>query len=195
MSFLERKVWFVCLGNPGLQYSETRHNAGFMVADYASFSEGFKFKRLYSFKYAKGEFANWVKPTTYMNLSGMAVGELLRRGLVRNVEDLVIIYDDFHIPIGRIKLKRAGSSGGHNGMRSIIEVTGENIKRIRIGIGPKPNEVNVVDFVLGKFSHEEMLIMKSVIRGVYETCRLIVTAGFDKAQNFANGKDFSKELV
>lgn len=153
----------VGLGNPGLEYKNTRHNVGFMLIDEMVSALGGTYKlqpKLKSEIYKTNYLGNDVifcKPMTYMNLSGEAVHVVMDYYKVA-LEDVIIIHDDLDLPLGKIRIREKGSHGGHNGMRNIISLVGRNdIKRIRIGIDKKEN---VVDYVLGKFKKEEMEIIQ-----------------------------------
>lgn len=148
----------VGLGNPGKKYENTRHNIGFMaidkIKDYYNISdERNKFQALVSEKNINGEKILFVKPQTFMNLSGNSVREIINFYKLNPKEDIVIIYDDMDLPLGQLRVKQKGSSGGHNGIKSLIANAGEEFIRVRCGIGEKNTEV--IDYVLGKFSQTE----------------------------------------
>ena len=147
----------VGLGNPGKEYEYTRHNMGFLVIDNylckkkieASWQK--KFNSLYMISYINGEKVIFLKPQTYMNLSGEAVREVVNFFKI-DINDILIISDDLDLSIGNFKLKLRGSSGGHNGLKSISECLGTNdYKRLKIGIA-KDKSVDIKDYVLGKIS-------------------------------------------
>lgn len=149
----------VGLGNPGKEYEETRHNCGFMVMDRLSekLNESIcqnKFKGLYTkFKY-HGEDVILLKPQTYMNLSGDSVSAIMQFFKI-NQDDLLVIYDDLDMPVGKLRLRKNGSAGGHNGIKSIIaHLNSQEFKRIRVGID-RHKYMKVVDYVLSRFSKEE----------------------------------------
>ena len=150
---------FVGLGNPGLKYENTRHNAGFMVIDALLDKLGLRldqsaFKAEYTTFRHKGEKIIILKPMTYMNLSGESVLACLKYYKLTS-EDLIVVHDDLDLPVGKLRLRTRGSSGGQKGMGNIIDLLHtSDIKRIRIGIGKDPN-IPTVDYVLGKFSKEE----------------------------------------
>ena len=157
----------VGLGNPGMEYSKTRHNAGFLLIDRVAEKLGFSFdknkcKALYGIYRKNGEKYIFAKPQTYMNLSGEAV-----RGLMKfydiSEEDLLVIHDDLDLPLGKIRLRRQGSSGGQKGMGNIIDLLGtQKIDRIRIGIS-NDKTIDTKDYVLGRFSKEEMKVFEEAI--------------------------------
>ncbi|WP_074016412.1 aminoacyl-tRNA hydrolase [Fusobacterium massiliense] len=146
------------LGNPGKKYEKTRHNIGFIVVD--SLREKFnvteereKFQALVSEKNIEGEKVIFFKPQTFMNLSGNAVIEIVNFYKLNPTEDLIVIYDDMDLDFGDIRIREKGSSGGHNGIKSIISHIGENFLRIKCGIGAK--KLDAVEHVLGEFSQSE----------------------------------------
>lgn len=154
----------VGLGNPGKEYLETRHNIGFSFLDNYALKHNFKidkkkFNGLYTKENIGNEVVLFVKPQTYMNLSGDAVISFVNYFNI-NIEDILIIHDDLDLYIGNIKLKQKGSSGGHNGLKSIENRLGtNNYKRLKIGISNNKN-IDTKDYVLGKFSKEEKEILK-----------------------------------
>ncbi|WP_124726312.1 aminoacyl-tRNA hydrolase [Staphylospora marina] len=160
----------VGLGNPGIRYARTRHNAGFWVIDELSRRWGIpvkkeKWKAEIGEGIVNGEKVILMKPMTYMNLSGEAVRPA-KDWLKVDDDNLLVIYDDLDLPPGRIRLRLSGSSGGHNGMKSIIACLGtDRFKRIRIGIGRPDPGVSVPDHVLSPFLSEELdVVMDSVDR-------------------------------
>lgn len=158
---------FVGLGNPGKKYEKTRHNVGFMFLDeiVKSYKGVFvlnsKLRVAEYCTFVGGEKVIFIKPLTYMNLSGEAV-RLTKDYYNIQTKDIVVVYDDLDLPIAKIRLRENGSSGGHKGMQSIIQhISTSEIKRIRIGIGNQKQEV--VDHVLGKFSKKEQAEINSVL--------------------------------
>ena len=167
----------VGLGNPGKQYELTRHNVGFICLDYAADKYNLVFKLEKSFNamvattIINGEKCVFVKPQTYMNLSGDAVGKILNYYKV-DINDMLVIYDDMDLPLGALRLREKGSAGGHNGIKSIISCAGtQEFKRIRVGISSH-NHIDAKDYVLGRFGKEEQIILESlkveVIKAVME---------------------------
>lgn len=149
----------VGLGNPGPQYAQTRHNVGFQFVDYLAkkyginFSE-FRFNAHLAFGSIKGQEVILAKPLTFMNLSGQAVKPLVK-SLGIAPFNLLIVYDDMDLPLGTVRFRPKGGSGGHRGMQSIIEALGhQDFPRLRFGIG-RPSRGDPVDYVLGEFSEEE----------------------------------------
>jgi PTH1 family peptidyl-tRNA hydrolase len=180
----------VGLGNPGKKYEKTRHNMGFMAVDLLS--EVAKIdvdKDVFHGLLGRGKILDedvfLFKPTTFMNLSGLAVSEVVNYFKI-DFEDIIIIFDDMALEPGQIRLRKSGSSGGHKGMQNIIEaLQSENIKRIRIGIG-EPLEYDTVDYVLGKPLKEELPLINQAIESSIEAIKVAFKKGFDYAMNTFN---------
>ena len=160
----------VGLGNPGASYDYTRHNIGFRIIDMFAERHGIninkeKYKGLVGQKKFCGETVLFVKPMTYMNLSGECVGKILRYNKIPN-ENVIVIYDDINFDLGRIRIREQGSAGGHNGIKSIIShLNSEEFVRLRFGIGACRKGNDLADFVLGRFSDlEEQLLEKPLDR-------------------------------
>ena len=150
----------VGLGNPGKEYEKTRHNIGFMVLDKVAdklkvydFKE--KFNGLLGEANYKGEKVLLLKPQTYMNLSGNSIVQVINFYKLNVEEDLIVVYDDMSLPLGKLRIREKGSAGGHNGIKSIISHLGDKFLRIKFGIGQSQDKNKVVDFVIGRFSREE----------------------------------------
>ena len=162
----------VGLGNPGAKYKGTRHNVGFMTMDEVAYQEKFDFdKALFDAVFAQvqigGEKVIFMKPLTFMNLSGEAIRPLMNYFKI-GIEDIVVLYDDMDLPVGKIRLRQKGSAGGHNGIKSIISCLGsDQFNRIKIGVGrPAPGR-SVVNHVLANFEKEEQEeILASVDKSV-----------------------------
>ncbi|MDD4693319.1 MAG: aminoacyl-tRNA hydrolase [Firmicutes bacterium] len=177
----------VGLGNPGPRYQHTRHNVGFMAVDgFARRLEtdiiNLKFKSLYT---KKGEIL-LVKPQTYMNLSGEAVVPFYNYFKLES-QDLMVVYDDMDIPLGQMRIKPKGSSGGHKGMESIITLLGrDDFPRLRIGVGrPNPTQ-EVVDYVLRIFERDEIPIISETLKEVLDALETWTKDGLDLAMNKYN---------
>ncbi|MBR2397178.1 MAG: aminoacyl-tRNA hydrolase [Clostridia bacterium] len=162
----------VGLGNYGLQYKNTRHNAGFMALTEIANKEGVLFKKaeckaLVAEVYKNGKKHILAKPQTYMNLSGLSVKELAAKYKVPHSE-IVVIVDDIALPLGNIRIRKEGSAGSHNGLKSIIkELGGTDFVRIRIGVGEKANEkMDLKDYVLSKFGKTELEILDDTFKNV-----------------------------
>ncbi len=150
----------VGLGNPGTEYSRTRHNIGFDIIDKFSEEYGFsqfkdKFQGLISEKTIDGEKVLLLKPQTYMNLSGNSIIQVANFYKIDVKNDLIVVYDDMDLELGRLRVKQNGSSGGHNGIKSIISCVGERFLRVKCGIGKAQDKSENINFVLGRFKKEE----------------------------------------
>ena len=148
----------VGLGNPGNKYEKTRHNIGFEVINHLQKEMGItnereKFQGLLSEKNIDGEKVLFLKPQTFMNLSGNSIIEVVNFYKIDPQKELIVIYDDMDLPVGKLRVKEKGSSGGHNGIKSIISHLGDQFLRIKCGIGR--GKENTVDFVLGQFDKSE----------------------------------------
>ena len=180
----------VGLGNPGTKYEKTRHNVGFMFLDevakanQAAFSLNKNLQCYIAEIYINKIKHYLIKPTTFMNLSGDSVYKVLNYYNVE-IDDLIVIYDDMDLSVGQVRIRKSGSSGGHNGMKSIINnLNSQEFKRIRIGIG-KP-KADSIDFVLGKFSKSEgILIQKTVVKAPNIVDDLVIN-GIDYIMNHYN---------
>ena len=182
----------VGLGNPGREYENTRHNIGFLVLDELAGRLGLSFRRSWRFPalIAKGMVGNetvrLVKPQTFMNRSGYAVGPILRKEK-GGPADLLVVYDDTALDRGQLRIRAQGSSGGHNGVESVIQALGcGSFGRIRVGIGGKPDTLSLSDYVLGPFSPEERCGLEEVIRRAADAAELICTEGIEPAMNGFN---------
>lgn len=155
------------LGNPGIKYSRTKHNAGFMVLDDIAKEETLAFRSDFRGQFAEskknGERIFYLKPQTYMNLSGLAVAELVNYYKIP-FQDILVIHDDMDLPLGRLRLRAKGSAGGHNGLKSIIAELGtQDFWRLKIGVGRPKTEGNVIDHVLSSFAREETEIFEEAL--------------------------------
>ena len=194
----ESRVLIAGLGNPGTEYLETRHNVGFMVLDRLAQrvpKKNFEAVHGCSSHYLKGIYAGrplfLQKPETYMNSSGEAVASLMRREEI-GPESLLVIYDDMDLEVGKLRIRRKGSCGGHNGIRSIIEQTGtEGFARIRIGIGHRKG--NGADYVLSPFEDDEKEIVNRVLDAAADAVILILRRGIGQAMNEYNPLDFAAD--
>jgi peptidyl-tRNA hydrolase, PTH1 family len=182
----------VGLGNPGREYEHTRHNSGFRVVDKLAAQEGWKWnERRGRAILASGtlglEKVVLAKPITYMNLSGEAVGELARWYKVRP-EDMLIIYDELDLPVGRVRLRPGGSAAGHNGMKSIMHsLHTDAIPRLRVGIGHPTNaHIQGKDHVLGVPPTDENILIARAEDRAIEAIRLVITQGIDTTMNLVN---------
>ncbi len=181
----------VGLGNPGQEYSATKHNVGFMVLDeLASRWNITGWRKRSNAEVAEhrlgSETVLLVKPQTYMNLSGTAVGELARWYKVAE-EDIVVIFDDMDLPTGKLRLRMKGGSGGHRGIESLLQhLSKDSFLRLRMGIGRPPAGWQVVDYVLSRFTAEEQPLIAAAIKRSAEAVEAIVKDGMNKAMNVFN---------
>ena len=182
----------VCLGNPGKEYERSRHNVGFMAADYIAQKRGFKINRL-KFKSLTGECeiagANvlFMKPSTFMNLSGQAVVEAMEFYKI-TPENVLVMFDDTTLVPGRIRIRSKGSDGGHKGMASIIYLSGDdNFPRIKIGVGAKPHpDYDMADWVLGTPSQEDKKLIDDAIVRAEKALELMISNNIQEAMNRFN---------
>lgn len=183
------KYLIVGLGNPGYEYENTRHNTGFMVLDKMAESAGVSFEdKRYGYvaeTSIKGRKVFLLKPTTYMNLSGNAVRYWLQK---ENIDQkrLLVVVDDLSIPLGDYRLKGNGSNGGHNGLGNIQQLIGQQYARLRMGIGNEFQRGQQVDWVLGKYTDEDMRTLLPSIDEAVEIIRSFVLAGLDITMNQFN---------
>lgn len=181
----------VGLGNPGPQYSATKHNVGFMVVDelarrWKITSWRDKFNAEVAEYRGGAETVLLVKPQTYMNLSGVAVGELCRFYKV-SPEDVTVIFDDLDLPAGKLRLRMKGGSGGHRGIESLlIHLPQDSFGRIRIGIGRPPQGWEVADYVLSRFTADEEPVIKETLNRAADAVEAILKSGLTKAMNQFN---------
>lgn len=180
------------LGNPGMQYELTRHNAGFMAADMLASEYGaeigrHKFDSLYCECRIKDSRLLLLKPQTYMNLSGKAV-EAAASFYKIPPEKIIVMFDDTSLELGKIRIRRSGSDGGHNGMKDIIQLMGtDKIMRIKIGIGSKPHpDYDLKDWVLSRFTEEELKTLNDALSRTVKAVGEIVSKGIDSAMNRYN---------
>lgn len=181
----------VGLGNIGEKYCFTRHNAGFMVIDRLAIVKGVSFKEEKKFKCCIGKYKYGmqdiilIKPTTFMNLSGDAV-QLVMKYYKIDVEDILIVYDDLSLELGKMRFRPSGSDGGHNGIKSIIKCIGtQGFARLKIGIGPQP-PVPAEQFVLQDFYKSQLPALKSVIKTAVESIDYYLDNGMSMSQNTYN---------
>ena len=182
----------VGLGNPGREYEMTRHNIGFLVLDELAGRLNLSFRRSWwsPVQTAKGKIGQQpvrlVKPQTFMNRSGRAVSPALRQ-VGGKPDDLLVIFDDTALSWGQLRVRAQGSSGGHNGVQSVMDALGGGaFGRIRVGIGPKPDSVSLSDYVLGSFSDAEQQNLKEVVRRAADAVEMVCTAGVEQTMNCFN---------
>ena len=182
---------FIGLGNPGAQYAMTRHNTGFSVIDRLSCKwnipvDRARCKGLAGEGRLQQERVILIKPQTYMNLSGDCVAEALH-WYKAEPEQVMIFSDDIDLPVGTVRVRRVGGAGTHNGWRDILEKTGtDRFPRIRIGVGARPPEWDLKDWVLSRFSAEEQKIMDEAFANAAEAAECFALQGIEKAMNLYN---------
>jgi PTH1 family peptidyl-tRNA hydrolase len=182
----------VGLGNPGKEYERTRHNVGFLVVEEIARRQGKAFKKMFWFpaRLAKCRFGEQevrlIKPTTYMNRSGRAVWGAMKKWRV-NSADTVVVYDDVDLAFGDIRVRAKGSGGSHNGMKSVLEwLQSKGFPRVRVGIGPKPDDQDMIGFVLGHFAEEESLKLEKVVERAADAVESIFSIGTERTMNEFN---------
>ena len=183
----------VCLGNPGDKYENTRHNVGFMVADELAERQRapiqkLKFKALTNLFTISGEKVLVMKPVTYMNLSGEAVRPAADFYKIPP-DHVLVVSDDTALPVGRLRIRRGGSAGGHNGLKSVIQHLGtDQFPRIRVGVGEKPHpDYDMANWVLGHFQGEDKKAMDAAVKRAADAVECLIGEGIDRAMSRFNG--------
>ena len=183
----------VCLGNPGEKYENTRHNVGYMVADEIgerchSPIQKLRFKALTDVVTIAGQKVLVMKPVTYMNLSGEAVRPAADFYKIPP-DHVLVISDDTALAVGRLRIRRGGSAGGHNGLKNIIQHLGtDQFPRIRVGVGEKPHpDYDLADWVLGRFTGEDKKAMDAAVKRAADAVECLLAEGPDRAMNRFNG--------
>ena len=183
------------LGNPTKQYEHTRHNIGFdtitYLADHYHISMNTKkFQGICGSGYIEGQKVLLLMPQTYMNLSGQSVSEAAAFYKLDPAAEVIVIYDDIALEPGNIRVRKKGSAGGHNGIKNIIAHLGtQEFQRIRIGVGEKPKEYDLADYVLGRFSAEGRKLVEEAFANAADAVRLMVQGKTDEAMNLYNRKE------
>jgi PTH1 family peptidyl-tRNA hydrolase len=186
-------TWIVVgLGNPGAKYENTRHNVGFLVADELADRAGapirkIKHHALTASAVIGGQGVLLMKPTTYMNLSGEAVGDAARFYKIP-ADHVLVISDDVDLPLGKLRIRKSGSAGGHNGLKSIIQHLGsDQFPRLKVGVGGKPHpDYDMADWVLGQLQGEDKKIMDEAVQRAAEAVECLLKEGAEKAMNQFN---------
>ena len=182
------------LGNPGRKYERTKHNVGFDVIDYVTDRHRIPFSGIqFQAECGKGIIAGQkvmlAEPLTYMNLSGEAVAALVNYYKLDPEEELILIYDDISLDPRQIRVRKKGSAGGHNGIKNIIACLGtDKFKRIRVGIGAKPDRWDLADYVLAPFTPENREKIEDAIKDAADALELILSGDMDEAMNRYNHK-------
>ena len=184
----------VGLGNPGRQYEATRHNMGFdvidkLVEEYQVPQAGVKFNAMYGKGRIGGQPVILMKPLSYMNLSGGPIREMANYFKINPETEMIVIYDDIDLDPGQLRIRKKGSAGGHNGIKDIIRRLGtKKFIRIRVGVGAKPKDWDLADFVLGHFSDSDRKLVDEGINDAAEAVEMILSEGVDAAMNKYNRK-------
>lgn len=184
----------VGLGNPGKDYTNTRHNIGFDVIDALADIAGIsviekKHKALIGKGVIDGQKVILAKPQTYMNLSGESVREIIDYYKVDEEQELIVISDDISLDVGNIRIRKKGSAGGHNGLKNIIAHLGhDTFMRVKMGVGEKPKGYDLADYVLGHFTADERKVMNEAAKSATEAIRMMMAGDIDKAMNEFNKK-------
>ena len=183
----------VCLGNPGDKYENTRHNVGYMVADEVAERQRapiqkLKFKALTNLLTISGEKVLVMKPITYMNLAGEAVRQAVDFYKVAP-DHVLVVSDDTALAVGRLRIRKGGSAGGHNGLKNIILHLGtDQFPRLRVGVGEKPHpDYDMADWVLGKFTGEDKKTMDAAVKRAADAIECVLAEGLDRGMNRFNG--------
>ncbi|SUN25308.1 Peptidyl-tRNA hydrolase [Streptococcus agalactiae] len=184
----------VGLGNPGSKYNDTKHNIGFMAVDRivkkldVNFTEDKNFKAEIGSDFINGEKIYFIKPTTFMNNSGIAVKALITYYNI-SIKDMIIIYDDLDMEVGKIRFRQKGSAGGHNGIKSIIAHLGtQEFDRIKVGIGRPNGRMTVINHVLGKFDKNDEIMISNTLDKVDNAVNYYLqTNDFQKTMQKYNG--------
>ena len=180
------------LGNPGLEYQNTKHNIGFMILDSFAQKRKLSFTKDGNALIAKRSSFIVLKPITYMNLSGKAIDRF-----VEDIENLIVICDDIYLPFGEIRIRQSGGDGGHNGLLSIIDqLQTTEFTRMRIGIGQPENSSMLPNFVLGDFTNSELEMLKTTIDFAIKLIDCFISNGYQSMINFysKNKKSYSEKL-
>ena len=182
------------LGNPGKEYENTRHNIGFDVIDRLAEEENIavmesKHKALIGKGYVAGQKVILAKPQTFMNLSGESIREIVDYYKVDDTSELIVISDDISLDVGQIRIRKKGSAGGHNGLKNIIKMLGhDTFTRVRMGVGEKPKNYDLADYVLGHFQKADRELVEEAMDRAVEAIAMMVQGDCAGAMNHYNKK-------
>ena len=192
-------TWMIVgIGNPGKKYETTRHNVGFQTVDVLAKKLGVpmrsrRFKTVHGIGSYAGNKVILVKPQTFVNLSGEAVRSLSKYYGVEP-EHILVVYDDVYLEMGAIRVRPSGSAGGHNGLKNIISQLGsDGFPRVRLGTGPQPEGMDLIEFVLRPMTSGERKTMKEIYEEAAEACLVLIKDGAERAMNLFNGKRNSRQ--
>lgn len=185
------KSLIVGLGNPGRQYTHTRHNIGFMAVDKLAAAFNIELSRVQSKAivgsgYIQGHPVILAKPQTGMNISGSSVGPMVNFYKVP-VENVLVIFDELDLPLGTLRLRGKGGAGGHNGMKSLIQHLGQDFPRARLGIGRPPGRMAPASYVLQQFARDELPIVQDLLHRTLKAIETFLQSGIDLAMTHHNG--------
>ena len=189
----------VGLGNPDRKYEHTKHNMGFdavteLIDRYNIPSSGISMKGMYGKGIIQGQKVILLKPLTYMNLSGDAVQAYVHYYKINPEEELIVIYDDTDLSVGQVRVRKAGRPGSHNGMKDVTAKLGtEKFIRIRVGIGKRPDRMDLVDFVMSPFPKEERVLIDEALKKAADAVEMILKEGVNAAMNTFNKKEIKNE--
>lgn len=183
------------LGNPGREYASTRHNLGWVLIDALAHQNGLIWQYQSQFE---ADVARWdrpgedtcylLKPLTYMNESGRSLAAFTRYYKI-TVKEVTVLYDEFNIDLGLIKISTSGSAGGHNGVASLLRTVGDGFIRYRLGIGPKTPHMDIKDFVLGKFTSSQQTLITQTLDYYLKGLNFLLTSGVERAMNTFNRRE------
>lgn len=182
------------LGNPGKEYENTRHNIGYEVIDALADKYNInvlelKYKAMIGKGFIAGQKVILVKPLTYMNLSGESIRPIVDYYKAEAEKDLIVVSDDISLEPGQLRIRKKGSAGGHNGLKNIIRMLGhENFQRIKMGVGEKPKNYDLADWVLGHFNKDEKAAVDEAVNKAVNAVEIMLTDGADAAMNEFNRK-------
>ncbi len=191
----EKAKLIVGLGNPGKEYEQTRHNIGFMVLDLLQIKYSFSWKEKFKGEYGQishgDEKIYFLKPLTFMNLSGESVSALCTFFKIE-ISDILVVYDEIELPFGTLVFKKGGGLAGHNGLKSLVSQLGnQDFLRLRMGVG-RPEHGDVAGYVLSKFNSDEKIVLSNFLEGGVQAVSSFINNGFNKAASEYSRKDYLK---